>query len=120
MKPTLQRGVPFTSLPALSTTGTGLACAVPESHSRFVFEVIGVGTVSGGTILIEEAHDAEYTGTWDTLLSITAADISGGEVGMYRVDPAVVPPELIIRALRARISSDITGGGSVTVRIVGS
>lgn len=75
--------------------------------------VRGIGTITGGTLLIEEADygddEAPYSGTWSQLTSIACSDVTGGaqkgvhlSVGAYGY-------------LRARISSAVTGGGTIAV-----
>src|SRR2546426_96618 len=72
-----------------------------------------IGTTSGGTVLIEEADwgpwEAPYSGTWSTLLSIAASTFTGGaQVAVHLQDASY-------GYVRVRISSDITGGGSILV-----
>lgn len=70
-----------------------------------------VGVTSGGTILIEEADyglkEGPYSGTWATIASIAAATFTGG---------AQYPTHIAAGAyayVRVRISSAITGGGTI-------
>ncbi len=71
----------------------------------------GSGTISGGTLLIEEADygddEPPYSGTWSQLVSVACSDVTGGaqkgvhlSLGAYGY-------------LRARISSAVTGGGTI-------
>jgi len=86
------------------------------AHIAPTFYVIGTGTVSGGTVLIEEA-DANpetgpggYSGTWSLVYTVTASDVSGGkQKAIHLTGPNSYG------YLRARVSSDITGGGTITV-----
>lgn len=96
----------FASLSA-ATTGTGKSFAA-NSCKQATWTTVCDGTVSGGTILIEQASSTDYAGTWYLLDTITAANASSGTEG-YGTFPGVVA------FIRARISSDITGGGSVSV-----
>jgi hypothetical protein len=71
------------------------------------------GTTSGGTILLEEADLASYTGTWSLLATQAASGFTGGAklaVHIRLGSGAFV---------RARISSAITGGGTATVTLTG-
>lgn len=70
------------------------------------------GTISGGTIVIEHSPVADYAGTWNQLDSFSATDADTGAAG-YGSFPGP------IGFMRARITSNITGGGSVTVRLNG-
>lgn len=100
-------------IPAGSTAGTG----VPIDRSQFEllsYYLTSTGTTSGGTILIEEADwdpDTEsiYTGTWSQIASIAASSFTGGAQVAYHVGPFAQA------FVRARISSAITGGGSIQV-----
>lgn len=71
----------------------------------------GAGTVSGGTVVVEEAHDETYAGTWSVIQSVTASTLNGAglaiHIGGY------------VAALRVRVSSAITGGGSIGVKVGG-
>ncbi len=70
-----------------------------------------VGTTSGGTVLVEEADwgplETPYSGTWSTLQTILASAFTGGAQLAYH------PPVGSFRYIRVRISSAITGGGSI-------
>ena len=86
-----------------------------------VLYLIGYGTTSGGTITYEEStddpsvSDTPYGGTWSIIgTANNASDVSGGKqkathlsVGAYH-------------RIRARISDAITGGGSISVVLVGT
>lgn len=71
----------------------------------------GSGTVSGGTIVIEEAHSSSYGGTWGVLSTITASTLNGALQAVHVSG--------LVAALRIRISSAITGGGSIGATAVG-
>lgn len=112
----------FVMLGTTSATGaiTGVTTGSSQMYRRpgyGILTVIGesVGTTSGGTILIEEARlnaQGVYEGTWSTVQSMTANDFTGGAQKAYHL------PNAAYGALRARISSDITGGGKVIVYLL--
>lgn len=79
---------------------------------RVTVYLCGSGTVSGGTVVVEEAHDDAYTGTWSEIETVTASNLNGAALAVH-VDG-------FVGAVRARVSSAITGGGSVTARVVGA
>jgi hypothetical protein len=106
------KGVESLSLSA-AITGTGIAYSIPNSSKDSNVNLRGAGTISGGTIIIEEASDPTFAGTWSQIQSITASALTGGAEQIVHIAG-------LVRALRARISSDITGGGTVTVGIVSS
>lgn len=90
------------------TTGTSQPIAMPAfDEIAIYFE--SVGTTSGGTLLIEEASRSDYTGTWSTISTVAASSFTGGTQIAYHVSPN------IYAFVRVRISSDITGGGTVLV-----
>lgn len=72
-----------------------------------------VGTTSGGTVLIEEADwgtlEAPYSGTWSQLASIAASTFTGGAQAAYHITNSAYG------YMRVRISSAITGGGTILV-----
>jgi len=113
---------PYTLVPAspmklqsAATTGTG---GVLQPHGRchfLTFALQSTGTTSGGTIILEEARldpdvlaGLDYTGTWSQIASVSASTISG-------TAQQIIHTYGSFWAVRARISSDITGGGTVTV-----
>jgi len=93
---------------ASTTTGNGTA-VVPgprvKNHSVYI---MGSGTTSGGAISIEEATDPAYAGTWSVIQSVNASTVTG-------TAQSVVHFTASCRAIRARVSSNITGGGSIQV-----
>lgn len=94
-----------------ATSGTGTAIAFNDCRQVNWYTTTS-GTISGGTIIIEHSPDASYAGTWTQLDSIAATDADTG-AGGYGTYPGP------IGFLRARISSNITGGGTVTVYLNG-
>ena len=84
----------------------------PGQRDTLSVAVIGNGTITGGTLVLEEAYQVPgttYAGTWSQLLSISATALSGGAQQVTHL----VPSSLV--SVRARITSSITGGGGVTV-----
>lgn len=82
----------------------------PGQHESFAIALIGDGTISGGTVLIEEAAytKSQYNGTWSQISSTTASDITGNAQKVIHVAPNA------LMATRVRISSGITGGGGIS------
>ena len=107
-----QQGVVLNLLSAV-TTGTSPSVVIPSTKKNPVIQVTGSGTITGGTIILEEAFDPAYAGTWSQLASITASTLTGGVIQNYHFLGSLV-------AVRARISSDITGGGKISVDIIGA
>lgn len=99
-------------LPLLTTTGTGVAVSIPNSSKNPCVYVRGAGTITGGTIIIEEASDVAYAGTWSQIQSIAASGMTGG------AEVAIHLSGVTLKGIRARVSSNITGGGSVSADLV--
>jgi hypothetical protein len=95
-----------------ATTGTGKAIAFNDCR-QVNWLIEGQGTISGGTVVIESAHAYDYTGTWNELDTVDATTLSGGK--LYG-NTFPMPPGGFVRA---RISSDIQGGGAITARLNG-
>lgn len=100
----------------LTVTGVTTGTSQPifdQAQGIVTFWFRSIGVTSGGTILIEEAdwgpNEHPYSGTWSQVQSIAASSFSGG------AQLAVHISVCSYRYLRVRISSPITGGGSITV-----
>jgi len=107
----LSQGTRCPSLTAV-TTGTGTAYAVPPNMDHLNINVQGTGTITGGVITLEEAPAPDFTGTWSTITTVNAINVTGGAVQHVHVDGS-------FNAVRTRVSSNITGGGTVTTEICG-
>lgn len=92
------------------TTGSSGAVATNGRSREHVFYIYGTGTVSAGAVTIEEAHDPNYSGTWDAVAS--AVTVVSNTVDTVRVSGC-------FGALRARVSTNVTGGGNVSVEYFG-
>lgn len=120
--PSSAQAIPRISFPMLgaATTGTGPAVFVGGYNNLTVY-ITGTGTVSSGTLLIEEAYwdesqgyTAAYTGTWSQIKSLTGGTDFGtnAQTGYHLTTSAY-------SHVRARISSNIGGGGNITVWLIG-
>ena len=96
------------------TTGTSLPmdCAL---HGLLTIYLRSIGTTSGGTILIEEAdwgpNENIYSGTWSQLASLAASSFTGGtQLATHITDASY-------GWVRVRISSAITGGGTIVASL---
>lgn len=92
------------------TTGTSQPIPRPDDGVIVVF-LRSIGVTSGGIVLIEEADwgplEPVYSGTWSQIASITAASFTGtAQTAQHIIDSAY-------GWVRVRISSAITGGGSI-------
>lgn len=97
------------------TSGTSQP-VFPKPHELLAFYLTSIGTTSGGTVILEESDggsDGEkgYEGTWSQITSILASTFTGTQTLAYHLGPNAYG------AVRARISSAITGGGSITVTL---
>lgn len=99
-------------LQSLATTGNGTVYDLGARSLTVSFYLTGNGTTSGGTITYETSDDPTYSGTWWPLATaVNASDVSSNKKKVTVVDGCY-------RCVRARISSDITGGGTISVRVV--
>lgn len=104
-----------TSLSAV-TTGTGVSANLGGRQGAVVY-LTSAGTTSGGVVTIEEADwdpvsASAYAGTWSSITTVNASAFTGGVQSAYHL------PGLAYANVRARISSNITGGGTVSAVIV--
>ncbi len=112
----MQRVILVTNLINASTTGTLTTPAIDcRSFSNLTLYSTGAGTVSGGVVVIEEAATADYSGTWSAIAGLTdPTAASGGKT---------IAVHLITGAygfLRARLTTQISGGGSWSLDLVGN
>ena len=107
---------PSSPLLALSaaTTGTGGVLQIHGRCHMLTVSLESAGTTSGGVVTIEEARfdpavlaGLDYTGTWSTILAVNASDFTGTAQKSIHVFGS-------FWAVRTRISSTITGGGTVS------
>ncbi len=103
-----------------TTTGNGGILYLRGQTARVTIAIQGTGTTSGGTLTIEEAVynmdipsdgfpiTGVYAGTWSSLQVVNASDVSTGKQEVIHLTGS-------FWAVRCRISSDITGGGTVSV-----
>lgn len=89
------------------TTGNGTEVDAGGNAIEHIFYIIGSAGVSAGAVQIETAHTKGYAGTWAAIGTPTT--IVASSVLAVRVSG-------VYRALRARISTNVTGG-TVTVKL---
>jgi len=106
----LMRGVEYTLQPAGSTTGNGNVIALPNFLQEYRLNIIGSAGVAGGAVQLEAANSPTYAGTWEAVGSPVTVVVSAAVAVAFTG---------IFQFLRARISSNITGG-TVTVTLIGS
>ena len=101
-----------------TVTGVTAGTSQPIPCSGYGIDTVylrSIGTTTGGTILIEEADwlpsETVYSGTWSQIASIAASSFTGGAQTGQHVSNAAYG------FFRVRISSAITGGGSVLVTL---
>lgn len=111
---------PYTLIPGLqqlhsaTTTGNGGIIIPRGLCARLTVVLQSNGTTSGGTLQIEEAYfdpntDGTYTGTWSAVGAvINASSFTGGAQSVVHVVGS-------FWAVRCRIATTITGGGTVSV-----
>ncbi len=109
--------------PTLGVTGVTAGTSAPVYVAGYTYLTVyytSFGTTSGGTIILEEAdysdpplHDTPYGGTWSQIESRAASSFTGSVTLALHLSPAA------FGYIRARISSAITGGGSILVTMRG-
>lgn len=97
---------------AAATTGTGRPIPMQDCRQTF-WTIEGTGTISGGTVIIETADTHDYSGTWHPLDTKNAADLTGGKSYVSTTVGAASG------FIRARVGTNVAGGGTVTVKING-
>jgi len=76
--------------------------------------VTGAGTLASGVVTIEEAPERDYAGTWSTITTVAAADVTGGQtIGVHMAAGSSA-------FIRTRISTVVAGGGTISTRLVAS
>lgn len=94
------------TLQSAATTGNGTALNCNNAVVETGIYVTWTSGCTGGAVTIETAPSSDYAGTWAVISTQT---YSAGCTQLVQVTGA-------FRAIRARISSNVTGvGGSVTV-----
>lgn len=113
------RQVALNAVTVDETTGSPINCA---GYPYLVAYVTGTGTTSSGVITFEEADYSDepynnavpYTGTWSSITTVNASDVTGGAQKAIHFTVAAYG------WVRARISTAIGGGGSITVVMRGT
>lgn len=95
------------------TSGTGKTMMPIGSTKDICITYMGNGTTSGGTVLLEESDDPQYTGTWSLIETVLASSVTGNQKSCHHVRVGAG------NYTRARISSAITGSGTITVTASG-
>jgi hypothetical protein len=92
------------------TTGTSQPIEQAGAGVLSIF-LRSVGATTGGTVLIEEADwgalEQPYSGTWSVIKTILASSFTGGAQVATHVSNSAYG------YVRVRISSTITGGGTI-------
>lgn len=96
------------------TSGTSRVIEYPSDNGNLTIWFTSVGTTSGGTLIIEETDLVGSPATWSQIASVSAADFTGGAKKAYHIAAGSGV------YLRVRISSAITGGGTVYVTVSGN
>jgi len=100
----------------LSNVTTGISPYIPGANfNDLTFYFVGTGTISGGTVVIEEADwDVLNSGTmpggaWGQVTTVPPAGFSAGATQAVHLQRGAYG------AVRVNITSPLTGGGTVTV-----
>lgn len=113
-----------TALLTAATTGTGTTIADCSGMVWLKAYLKGTGTISAGTIVLEEADyfgagaggvtpNPVWPGGWSAIgTPISCADAASGAQKAY------VLPISAYASVRARFTADVTGGGSIDLELV--
>lgn len=102
------------SIPAGSTSGTGSVIALQDCR-QVAYTLTGAGTVTGGVVKFESSDSESYAGTW---FEIDSIDFSSQALTDAKWQAPPFPAGLG-GFYRLRISSNVTGGGTITGTING-
>ena len=91
------------------TTGTSQGFDARDYLAPALY-VIGAGTISSGTLILETADSLNYSGTWSPIYTVTCSDVSAGKQKYI----GITGPNGY-GFLRVRLSVDVGGGGTVAV-----
>ena len=96
------------------TTSVPVNCL---GYPHVTIYVTGTGTTSSGVITIETADfnpstEITYAGTWSTITTVNASDVTGGQQKFISLGEAAYS------FVRTRISTVIGGGGTVSTTLV--
>jgi len=95
-------------LQSAATSGAGQVAELKALARSLVAYITGTGVVSTGAVQLETAPSKDYAGTWAAIGSPVTV-VSGTTIAVTSVAP--------YGYVRARISTAVTGGGSVTVQL---
>ena len=98
------------------TTGTGPWFPVLNAWTLLTIATTGIGTITAGTLLIEETDDpSDPNAAMPSQLStLDLTTISAGKKNVAHVGPGAY------EYIRARLSANITGGGQAYVTLAGA
>lgn len=91
-----------------ATTGNGNEVNCFGHGGEYTLTVVGTGTISAGEVQWEQSPTSGYSGTWAPL-GPAITPLSGQVLTQTVSGP--------LAYVRARISQDLTGGGTVTVKM---
>ena len=108
----------FTQVTAGSSQGFDLSAG----YQHLTVFVTGYGTISTGTLIVEESDQQGFGGTWSQIDSIDLTAVTGGSTtGIQQAshEPVSAPGTFAYRWVRLRIGTSVTGsGGSVSVSLL--
>ncbi|HXJ44083.1 MAG TPA: hypothetical protein VNH18_32650 [Bryobacteraceae bacterium] len=90
------------------TTGTGTGIQLNGGKLLKVFFQAGGTTISAGAVQIEEAYASDYSGTWSPIGSPQTISTTSTNVLIF---------EGPFKAIRARVSTTVTGTGTPSVTV---
>lgn len=104
-----RKGIPVALITNL-TTGTSEAIAIPITSKHLLISLSGTGTITAGTLLIEESNSFDLAGIWSQLYSATLTGVTAGATQILHFKGT-------FNFIRARFSANVTGGGNVSATV---
>lgn len=95
-------------LQTAATTGNGNAWNFRGQSGEYGFSIQPTGTITAGAVQFEEGPTEAYSGTWAPIDG--PITVQNGQLTTHKVSGSY-------QWVRARISTEVTGGGSVTVKV---
>lgn len=110
------RGINITLQDAQAATGNGTPISIPSSIKRHIFYIKGATGVTAGAVSIETAPSPDYAGTWTPLVNALATPTTNPVVVVADTEK-IYAYEGALAAVRARISTTVSGGASPSVTV---
>lgn len=100
------------AIQSATTTGNGTVLAIPTDITNHIFYITASNaTVSAGKVFCETSDDPAFGGTWAAI---------GSEQTLIQNTKLTVTFQGALAFVRARVSTNVTGGATVSVNYYGN